>query len=208
MEINSLRGNLWMITDIVLFLWNRHRRRILFFSRNVPFLLLFFSWHFMIHCRPHVDDEVSLFLIFLVFLFAMVSIAVDIRWFFCPVLRVSKWWEFQKKCGQTAVMLKPVLFVTQPKLRIMCLHVLRQMWWQSMLSHFWRMCCVCGKVLCMCRRVLDFLDCARCVCLSICVWCVCLFVLRVQHACACGADIGVGKRRWSNGPCWWFVCQG
>ena len=46
MEINSLRGNLWMITDIVLFLWNRHRRRIFFFTQR-PFLtsVLFLTFH-------------------------------------------------------------------------------------------------------------------------------------------------------------------
>ena len=37
MEKNSLWCNLSTITDIILFMWNRHGRQSLFFSRNVPF---------------------------------------------------------------------------------------------------------------------------------------------------------------------------
>ena len=77
MEIHSLLGNFSTITDVIYFLWNRHGRRILiFFSRNVPFLLLL--------CIK------------------------------------------QARTNGSHVGLKPVWFVTQPKLRIMCLHFLRQ----------------------------------------------------------------------------------
>ena len=38
MEINPLRSNSSTITDIVVFLWNRHGRRILFFFTPRPFL--------------------------------------------------------------------------------------------------------------------------------------------------------------------------
>ena len=41
MEINSLRGFLSTITDIVFFLWNRHgRRALIFFHATSPFFLL------------------------------------------------------------------------------------------------------------------------------------------------------------------------
>ena len=38
MEINSLRGNVSTMTDIVLFLWYRHGRRSLIFFTQRPFL--------------------------------------------------------------------------------------------------------------------------------------------------------------------------
>ena len=54
----------------------------------------------------------------------------------------------QARANGSHVGLKPVLFVTQPKLRIMCFHVLRQL--HQCCHGFDGSVCVCGKVLCLC----------------------------------------------------------
>ena len=105
--------------------------------------------------------------------------------------------NFKKtRANGSHVGLKPVLlFVTQPKLRIMCLsRSSSDVTAINVVPFLTDMLCVCGKVLCMCGRFHDF--CGLCTvrkCRYVCVECVCLFVLRVEHACGCGADIGVGK---------------
>ena len=61
LEINSQRGNLSTITDIIFFLWSRHGRRILLFFTQHPFLafaviltlhdtLLTTPWMTRFHC--------------------------------------------------------------------------------------------------------------------------------------------------------------
>ena len=59
---------------------------------------------------------------------AMVSNAVDTMCFFAECSECQSGERFkQARANGSHVGLKPVLFVTQPKLQIMCLHVLRQL---------------------------------------------------------------------------------
>ena len=61
-------------------------------------------------------------------LFAMVSNAVDTLFFFAQSSECQSGENFkQARASGSHVGMKPVFFVTQPKLRIMCLLVLRQL---------------------------------------------------------------------------------
>ena len=124
MELNRLRGNLCTIAGIVLFCGTAINVRFFFFAQHSPTSVVFLTIHdTLLTARGR---RFSLFLSY-AFFFAMVSNDVDTMRVFAQCSECQRVHNFkQARTNGSHVGLKPVLFVTQPKLRIMCLHVPHQ----------------------------------------------------------------------------------